>query len=324
MQRESERPRERSAVRRNRPRTLPRASKRDLFLLAYLPVMTVLAWCLPERSWLPTCRAIARVAARVGKKRRADAARVAQVVGRRSVDPLGAAAGMAVNAHLSSLQLLRCHRIGSWRPPIALVGDEHLRAALAAGKGAILWLAPFVFSGIVGRMAIHRAGFSVAHLSRTGHGLSASRLGELLFNPIVTSVELRFVERLVMRGERTAGALREMVRRVRGNGIVSISLHNIGNSVHTVPFLEGTMTVADGAPALARRSGAALLPVFAVHSDEGFVVTIEPPLTAPEELAPDAAVERLIVDCARRIESYALRWPEQYVGWYYIARRVRP
>ena len=34
--------------------------RKDFFLLAYIPAITLIAWCLPERLWTVVCNGVAR------------------------------------------------------------------------------------------------------------------------------------------------------------------------------------------------------------------------------------------------------------------------
>lgn len=298
---------------------VPRAHRRDLFLLGYLPAMTLIAWLLPEASWPSICAAATRMSGAVRRKRRLDAPHIEGLLAGRAsaADADRIAAGVAAHYHETRLQTLRCHRFGSWRPRITLVGGEHVREALEAGKGGILWVAPFVFGDLVTKMAFHRAGFRVTHLSRPGHGVSGSSLGMRFLNPLWTTAERRYLaERLVMTPDASAGVLRELVRRVRENQLISITISAQGQRRHSAPFFHGARAVAGGAPTLAHRSGAALLPVFTVRNADGsFGTTVEPPLRTPPDPDTEMAVRHLVTQVLRLLESYVARWPDQYGGW---------
>jgi lauroyl/myristoyl acyltransferase len=216
--------------------------------------------------------------------------------------------------NLAHLQLLRCHRPGGWRPRIELAGREHVTRALEAGRGAILWVSPSSCAGLATKMAFAREGFEVSHLSREQHGLSASRLGMRLLNPILTSVEERYLkERLVMSDGDSARALLALVDRVRSNRLVSITVAPMGRRTHAVPLGSGALWLAEGAPVLALRSGAALLPVFTMRTAaDAFTTVVEPPLTAAPDLDRNAAVRALLAAYAGVLERYLERWTDQF------------
>ncbi|UCH54131.1 MAG: hypothetical protein JSW09_04970, partial [Pseudomonadota bacterium] len=220
--------------------------------------------------------------------------------------------------HLARVQGMRCHAPGGWSPRIRLEGHEHLDHALAEGKGAILWVAPMASRDLITKMALHRAGYAVSHLSRFDHGYSISLWGARLFNSIWTNVEERYVaERLVITPDTQVTPLRAFVKRLRGNRIVSITATTEGRRYpHVSRFFAGEIKLAEGAPSLAATTGAALLPVFSVREqDGGYLTIIEPPLRptstgdAPEQIA--ALTDQFV----HLIESYVLRFPCDYQGW---------
>lgn len=209
---------------------------------------------------------------------------------------------LAGRIHHARMQVLRCHRFGTWKPAVKLIGGEHVERALSAGKGAVLWVAPFVYSDLMTKVACHQRGLLTTHLSRRDHPISGTRLGTKLLNPIWTSIERRYIaERVVMAPGQTAAALRELVRRVRANQLISITaVAASGQKTYSARFLNGKLRVAGGAPSLAQRSGAALLPVFTILDAEGaFVTTIHPSIRAPDGLDADAAMQHVVAQWRR-------------------------
>lgn len=290
---------------------------RDAYLLGYLPSMTVAAWLVPQASWERFCRRVGRLSNCV---RRADRARVcADINGYLAGQPLAQsvdqlAAARATNLHLANLQVLRCYTDRGWRPRIELRGREHVDRALAGSKGAVLWVVPSIFNDLVTKIAFHQAGYRVSHLSRAGHGFSGSRFGARLLNPIVTTIEKRYLaERLVMDEGQSVSALKALVRRVRENGLVSIAVSGIGRRTFELPFFDGTIRVADGAPSLAERSGAALLPVSTARTVSGtFVTTIHPALELPQDIDRADRVPTLLRQSVGVLEWYVRNWPDQF------------
>lgn len=295
----------------------PRLAARDLLLIARLPLMTVIAWSVPPRRWRSICRPWARLSIRLHRARSArQRQRLRTLLGpERSHDSDRLATAIVESHHLLHLQVLRCHRVGGWRPHIDFAGREHVTQALEAGKGAILWVSPSWSSSLVTKMAFAQQGFRVSHLSRGQHGFSGSRIGAQVLNPVWTSVEDRYLaERVVMSDKDPAGALLALARRVRANQLVSITVAALGQRMHAVPVLRGALCIADGAPLLAYRTGAALLPVFTVWTGEdAFTTVVEPPLSAAH---PDrqTAVQALFAGYASVLERYLVRWPDQFAG----------
>ena len=199
------------------------------------------------------------------------------------------------------LQILRDYRPGGWRPPIRLVGAGHIEAALNQGKGAILWDSNFASGGLVTKMALHRAGIAVSHLSRVGHGFTSTRFGMLVLNRVWTAIEERYLrERAVRSLEGPVAAMRLLYRRLRDNGIVSLSVHSAAQTPLKVAY-------ATGAP---------VLPVFTVRDAAGtFVVTVEPPLDIVEGASRRESSERVVRRYLERLAHYVVRHPGQWLGW---------
>jgi lauroyl/myristoyl acyltransferase len=279
-------------------------------------VLTLLAWLVPERLWPALADRLAGVRLALRGGRAADeVARIERLLGGRLP---GLAARQCWRAHLANnyhawLQLLRCHRDCGWRPLVRLEGEAQLAAALAGGAGAILWAAPFAFNDLLTKQALHQAGWPVSHLSRDSHGFSTTRFGRRLLNPIQTAVERRYLaERLVMSDDSTVGPLRELAGRLRDNRLVSITANANGRRTRPMRFLDGTIEVATGAPALAWQTGAPLLPVFTVRKAAGgFVTRIEAPLRHDPALPRAAAIDAMLADYAARLEAAVLQSPDQ-------------
>lgn len=294
---------------------------RDFFLFAYIPVITLIAWLLPERAWGGVCHGAARMSMTLRRSRtRSMCRKLTEILGGRPA-ALGVREMLAcflAKKHLARVQGMRCHAPGGWSPPIRLEGQEHIEIALGAGKGAILWIAPMASKDLISKMALHRAGYRVSHLSRFDHGFSISLWGARLFNPLWTRIEERFLaERLVMSATNQVRPLRSLIQRLHDNGLVTVSANHEGRKYpHTSPFLSGTIRLAEGAPSLSMATGAALLPVFTVREPDGtFVTKIEPALVSATGSEPAREIDSLIAQFVRRLESYALRFPCDYQGW---------
>ena len=171
------------------PRTNPLFARSDIDAARNLLRLLIASRRQPE-TWPEVCRAMARrdiAASKDGD--RSVAGRIARATGVAEGLPAIAVAQAARAArHEGTLQVLRGLLPGGWHPKIVLEGRDHLDAMLAHGKGAVLWMAHFVFAGNVVKMALHGAGYRLAHFSRPEHGFSKTRrFGMTMLNPIRTS-----------------------------------------------------------------------------------------------------------------------------------------
>jgi lauroyl/myristoyl acyltransferase len=292
----------------------------DAAVLAGLPAMLCLAWTVPERHWPRLARGLAPLA--IGGLTR-DAAANAEAIRRTLGGRLPGLTGRSVLAAMAAegivgfLQVLKCHRPGAWAPATRLAGARHVALALQAGRGAVLWVAHGVHGHLGAKVAFKAAGFAVSHLSNAEHGFSTSRFGMRFLNPIQALAEDRHLaERLPMPLEGTNAALPLAVRRLRENRLVSLTAQRGGGRRIEAPFLDGRLSLAPGAPALAQLTGAALLPVFAWRDPDGIVgVGIEPPIAIAAGVPAEEALRRAVHDYVQRLEAFVLSDPGQWLGW---------
>jgi len=295
----------------------------DIATLAGLVPLTLFAWLLPERFWTAVCRAAAPLAVPM------FAAAPARTLDRmletsrelRSRDQASALLRQLTAEHVETLlQVLKCHRPGGWRPSVSLNGRGHVGEALAAGRGAVLWVSYSIYHGLVVKQAFHQAGLPFDHLSRPGHGFSDSRFGRSLLNPIHTSVENAHLRERVLLDEGDPGAvLRALEQRLRDNRLVSVTVHRRAARPAHPTFLNGRLTLAPGAPILGFRTGAPILPVFGFRDRDGQIrVTVERPLDLTGSDSVGEAITRAAADYARRLEPYVERCPAQWRGWLHL------
>lgn len=305
----------------------------DLGVLIGAPFFTLPAWLLPERSWPALGRLLSPMA--IGDLTRDPAATEAVIrktLGARLPDlPAGSILrDMGAEGIFTFFQVLKCYRpagrdrggrelggreLGGWVPPVRISGFEHVHAALASGRGAVLWVSHAFHGHLGSKVGFHRAGLAVVHLSTPAHGFSATRFGVRYLNRIQTRIEDRFIaERVMLPLQGQNAALQTLAKRLKANKVVSITgQHGTGRTV-AARFLDGTLPLAPGAPSLAYMTGAKLLPVFAFRAADGVVeVTAEPEIAL--EGSRDDAVARAVQDFATRSEPYVLRYPGQWLSW---------
>jgi lauroyl/myristoyl acyltransferase len=216
------------------------------------------------------------------------------------------------------MQNLRSWRPGGWQPDISLRGVEHLSRALDRGKGAVLWVAHLAFNSGITKMALHRRGYRVSHLSRPEHGFSKTRFGIACLNPVRCIPEDRHIaERIVYDRNAPSTAMRRMVRALHAGEIVSITAGAWeGSGLVDGPLLGGTLSLAIGAPRLALLTGAELLPVFSIRDrEQRFAVVIESPIRLSRNGPSAESCRNAAVEYLARHEPWLRQFPEQWRGW---------
>jgi lauroyl/myristoyl acyltransferase len=292
---------------------------RDLTILAELMVLSLVSWLIPQRYWLSISKGLADARQLSRRDCPARAARVAALLQGRTVPMQPQEIVRTVDAYyfLERLQLLRLYRPGGWNPVVRLEGAEHIERALDAGKGAILWIAPFSFYSQVTKMALAQAGYRVSHLSRLKHGFhTATWFGKQCLNPIRTRQEERYLDqRVVIGGDGSQPVLGRLEALLRQGRLVSITVGRQARRTCHVAFLNGQLELATGPAYLAHKTGAPLLPVFTVREPDGhFTIRIEPPLNDARSEDADGDIKEIVAEYALLFEQHVLDCPAQYLG----------
>lgn len=289
----------------------PRFAVRDVTVAARLILQCLMAWTVPERLWPWLTERLAALRARLRPAHtqylsHTFLARVLVLSGRAG-NSMEAARDIDARHWEDQLQVFREWRPRGWCPRIQVRGWEYVEAALDSGGGAILWVAPAWSSSLVTKIAWHRAGLRVGHLSRTSHGGFGmrGRLGRRLATPLRTRVEERYADRIVIGSGGPVRALRELQTRLSANRLVSITMGDAAERVAGVPYFDQTVELGTGAPRLALATGAPLLPVCTRRDGVGrYTIDILPPLAAPAGVSRDDAVVALAAAAARAIEPF--------------------
>lgn len=299
------------------PRELPLDGASAVHALVVL-MLTPIALTVPPRAWAPICRAAGAALTPLYVTRRPVWRDVIPGVlaGRAIPVPPRTIVGRVLGQKLESrLQVLRGGRRHGWEPVVTLEGREHIDAALARGRGAVLWI--HRFRPFVHFLALHAAGLHACRPSETSHGYFAtSRLGRRWLNSIQIAFEAPYSERIVVE-RHGLGHLRVVQQRLRENRLVGLYADDLGRTRNVdVPFLGGRLRLATRALSLGVECGAPVLPVFPLADGRHrYRVIVEPALPIDTTLPRPAAVELAIRQHAVRLESYVLRHPDQWEDW---------
>ncbi len=285
----------------------------DAGFLIRLPVFALVSLLVPEKRWHGVCHWLER---RKGSPAPAGAAG-------RDLAAFGVAGAedrrrIAATRSEHNIQIIR-ERLAGWKPKIELHGLDHLDAARAGGRGAVLWIAHFAFNALAAKMAFARAGFDVFHVSRPEHGFSKSRFGMRWLNPIRTGAELKYAAgRVVLDRANPAASMNEARRLLRANKFVSITAGAWeGELLVSARIGQSAVEIASGAPRLAKVAGAPLLPVF-VGRDDGtgtIKVVVEPPIDLDAHDDKAALIQGAAQDFADRHLAYLRAYPHQWRDW---------
>lgn len=295
---------------------------RDVCDICKIFALTLVAWLLPPRFWRKAANAI-RTIGRTDSGWPAYRLILAHKYSEHEITNISIK--RRIYSRERQLQILGLNGPWhSWCPDICLNGAVHLRKALEAGHGAILWLTDTAWSPLIAQIALHNAGYPASHLSRPGHGFSTSSFGIRFLNPIWTQVEDRFIaERVSIKEEYATNAVAVLRERLTENRVVSIMVGWQAHKFAEASFFCTKLKLPTGPIQLARTTGAVLFPVFAVAKDNGgFEVSIQNPLLNPTggHADDDATVAAAY---AKRLERFVSEYPDQWNGWYWLMSRVR-
>lgn len=214
------------------------------------------------------------------------------------------------------LEILRDYWPGGWNAKTVLIGEEHITAALARGKGVVFWYCNFTRSMIPHFMATQAAGYPVSNLLSRGHPFSDTTFGRNFLNPIRITIESRYLRENCLIGNDSAGpAIRQLIQRLEENKCVHIAAVQSGTHVGVRPFLGGHIRLAKGAPSIALSAGATLLPVFPVPvGPSSFEVHVGPPLTSEAD-DDKTKQEDMVTGYVSQLERYVREWPHLWRGW---------
>ena len=224
------------------------------------------------------------------------------------------------------------------RRAVELRGLEHVRKALERGKGIILWESNSFGKRLLAKHILHDNGVSVSQVHGQDHleGFrnSKSWIATRVIRPFFENRERPLVKEIIYLANSEFPFSRTFLERLKQNAIICIAGDGKqGHKLIPAPFLGRNEFFSTGMVSLARLSGATLLPLFCMQeTGEKTSLIIEGPIHIDPNIDRERCLEKSISQYASLLESYILRYPEQYVNWHEerapedpsAARFVRP
>jgi KDO2-lipid IV(A) lauroyltransferase len=210
-------------------------------------------------------------------------------------------------AHVAwnALDLLRAE---PWSAPelrarVDFCGLEQLDRALAEGKGAFL-------------LSAHLGNFELAGRALAARGYAVHGVWRFMRNPWVRRHVLAERARFGLVSVDHRRALTPILRALRARGVVVIVNDQYSRRTQGifVPFFGLRASTSAGIATLALRTGAPVLPAFALRDGaDHHTVSIEPPLDRPAAEDRDAAIAELTARGNAAMEAAIRKHPEQYM-----------
>jgi KDO2-lipid IV(A) lauroyltransferase len=209
------------------------------------------------------------------------------------------------------LELLRFSTLTpeAMRRIIDFEGEERARAAYAQGKGVLF------FTGHFGYWEVHAIGHGLA---LQPIGVLARALDNPMLNALLERVRSKTGNWIIYR----QGAVRKVLRALSSRQGVALLIdqHLHSPDAIYVDFFERPAATTSMLAALALRTGAPVVPVFALPLPGGrYKLIYEHPVPPPDQDSPDA-IREFTQRCTDVLEMYVRRYPSY---WLWMHRRWR-
>ena len=209
-----------------------------------------------------------------------------------------------------------------------VIGWNHLEDALAAGKGVILWESSGFGRRFWAKQILCRKGMRVHQIRGSTHlgGLyshSATWVRRCVIGPFFDDAESPYVAELILlpsTGNLSYG--RMLLQRLRENAAICVAADGMnGARLLAVPFLGASYQFSTGMVSLARKSGAAILPIVCLEIDDGKAcLIIEEAIRVDEDDDRERQIEQIIARYAALMERCIQREPTSYRNWHMVTR----
>ena len=215
-----------------------------------------------------------------------------------------------VETVLGVFELLRAWYAPAWRlrGSADVVGVEQLHAALASGRGVLLFTGHFTQSELASRLLSEAIGRRVRGVVRR-------------HNHACVEAEFERARRRVFAPTLAKKDVRGLLRALQSGEVVVYSADQDFSYGHAfVPFFGVPAATLQGTPDLVRRAGAAML-FFHFHRDEGgrYRLHIEPEWPGWREAPPQQAAATYMRELERVVRAH----PAQYL-WAHRRFKTRP
>ncbi len=201
-------------------------------------------------------------------------------------------------------------------------GFEHLKDALALGKGALLCITHFGSWKII-LPALGYNGYTVNQIA--ANPLTFEKEEEAASHNKIMQMELECEAALPAKfiyldKEKSP---RQIYRVLENNEVVVISLDGIiGGKRMAMPFLNGTLMLSTGGATLSLSTGAPALPIFIVRQqDNRHKIIIHKPFAINNGRDKETYINEWMVNYTRLFEQYVQNYPEHYARYLYTIRK---
>lgn len=200
-----------------------------------------------------------------------------------------------------------------WPVTTEVVNAHHITEAQEGGCGVVLWGTSFCGT-LFPKIALSRAGISLTQLSLFDHGRShlGTLVGRNITQPMYCRPENQYLsERIVIPDSAKRSYLYRIGEILQNNGCIWIACHGARNQRNlTVKMLGQTAELPAGAPTIAMRHNAALIPAHTRRLGRfHYQVTLGPPVSLDIGGNRREAVQCIVQDYADLLSARILEEP---------------
>jgi hypothetical protein len=203
------------------------------------------------------------------------------------------------------------------------------------GKGAILWESSHFGRRLLAKRILRHKGFAVHQVHGEYHmgglpndGSFVSWTRKHFLSAFFENCESCFVREIIyITTARSLAVSKILLKLLKQNGIICISA-DVGRGHKLIPvrFLGRTEFFPTGMVSLAKLTGATILPLFCIQ--ESVTTTpcliIEPPVCLENDVDRESSLKKAVIQYARLLESYIMKYPEQYRSWHSLRSPLEP
>lgn len=205
---------------------------------------------------------------------------------------------------------------------IVIEGREYLDAALAKGKGVLLFQAHFGAFQMT-MPAIGFSGYKMNQISASA-SLWKDNAGFSRMQRKVYNLKASYEYSLPVRHISVKSSLRPVFGALENNEIVGITIDGGGgNKTVLIDFLGRRANFQQGSADLAIRTGAAIVPAFII-TEPGIKhrLILHPPIRISLSSEKDDHIKKTLQEFVRILEGYVFRYPSHY-GYTLLLRSSR-
>jgi lauroyl/myristoyl acyltransferase len=199
---------------------------------------------------------------------------------------------------------------------VEIEGLPHLAAAVARGRGVVLWDC-FFGKPLLAKAVLREKGFRLVQVRHRYHATSRTWLGRTLVRRANRAFDRALFAGVIEVWGGSIAPVRQIKRAVARGQVVCINaLGNTGVRHVEIEHFGAKRQISPGAVSISRVLGAPLVPVFCFTQDDGRDrIFIEEPIQIDPDLERPAAAAAAAAHFVALLEEHARRRPEQWYGW---------